>query len=81
MANDAFIESLKDTALFLPRSPGKQLETQLRGGVCGRWPVTGVSFPLLNSKLAAATGLLSGLRPLSSETRYLWFQKWIRWGG
>lgn len=31
VANDAFKKSLKDLALFPPRSPGKHLETQLRG--------------------------------------------------
>lgn len=31
VANDALIKSLKDTALFLPRSPDKLLEAQLRG--------------------------------------------------
>lgn len=70
MANEAFLRSLKDVALFLPWSPGKQLETH-------HW----VSSPLLKSMLAAATGLLLGSRPPSSETRYLWFHKWIRWGG
>lgn len=51
VANDALIKSLKDTALSLPRTPGKQLEAEITGCVCGRWPTTRVSFPLLNLML------------------------------
>lgn len=78
VASDALTKSLKDTALALPGPPDYSWRLKSVAGD----PYLGVSLTLLT--LTPAARARSGSSPpLSgiSEARYLWFQKWIRWGG